>query len=241
MPRRVSPKLCTVSHAAAEPKKNRAPLIVLIVAALLVLGLIVFAISRGGAPEAGDTSAVPSSSSTSAAVAPDSASSAAASCTTATAGFEPDRFVIERVGADEPVVSLNLDSEGNVAAPPLDEPRMASWWNAGPMPGSDKGKTLLNIHTYRNGGALGNELYADGASALQPGDLIKLYGAGGEVQCYEFTQADKIWVSEYDPDSDVMVDFDGDPQLLIIICWDFNAGTEDWDSRIFFHAKPVAA
>ena len=37
-----------------------------------------------------------------------------------------------------------------------------------------------------------------------------------------------------------MIDFAGDPQLLIIICWDFNKETEDWDSRIFFHATPVA-
>lgn len=228
-----------MSHAAAEPKKNRAPLIVLIVAALVVLGLIIFAITRSNTPDAIDpVSAQPSLSSNAASPSP-SASASGAACTAVTEGFVPDRFVIERVNADEPVVALNVDSEGNVAAPPLDEPRMASWWSGGPKPGSTEGKVLLNIHTYRNGGALGNELYANGTSALEPGDLIKLFGPDGQVQCYEFTEATKVWVSEYDPDSDVMIDFDGAPQLVMIICWDFNSSSEEWDSRIFFHAKPV--
>lgn len=162
-------------------------------------------------------------------------------CTDPAAGFVPTRFAIPAMDADERVVSLNLDADGNIAAPPKDEPRTASWWNAGPMPGSDVGQAVLSIHTYRTGGALGNELYAGGEPQLQPGDLIKLYGEGGVVQCYEFTGATKVWVEDYDPASDVMVDFDGAPRLAIIICWDFNRSTEAWDSRIFFHATPVSA
>ena len=144
------------------------------------------------------------------------------------------------------VVNTNTDSvnwvqeNGNIAAPPKNLSHTASWWNAGPKPGSDAGKAVISVHTYRNGGALGNEMYSDeDGPALQPGDIIRLTSKKGKVQCYEFTGATKVWVKDYDPDSDDMVDFHGDPQLLIIICWDFNKETEDWDSRIFFHATPV--
>ncbi len=149
----------------------------------------------------------------------------------------PDRYSIEALDVDEPVVALNLDATGSIAAPPLDEPRMASWWSGGPEPGSDEGQVVLTIHTYRNGGAVGNELFADGQPQLSPGDVLRLTGPDGAVQCYGFTDATKIAVADYDPDSDLMVDFDGEPRLAIIICWDFD-GT-DWDSRVFFHFDPI--
>lgn len=151
----------------------------------------------------------------------------------------PVRFEIERFGTDEPVISLGLDSTGAIAAPPKSEPNMASWWNQGPAAGVTAGKTLLSIHTYRRGGALGNRLYEGGQSALQPGDRIVLRGAAGEVACYDFVEAKKVFVEDYDPSSNVMVDYSGDPLLTMIICWDHRSGTDIWDSRVFFYAKPV--
>ena len=151
----------------------------------------------------------------------------------------PVRYEIEPFNSDEKVVSLGVDQDGSIAAPPLNEPRMASWWNEGPRAGSDAGKVVLSIHTYRKGGALGNQLYKGGQSALQPGDRIILHGAEGEVACYEFVEAKKVFVSDYDPSSSDMVDYDGDPLLNMIICWDFVKGSKDWDSRVFFYAKPV--
>lgn len=223
--------------------------------ALVGIILIGFAVWKALQPQAGpepvgSTSGTVAASSSSpepstAAPAPSTtaattSSAAAGGCSTTTGSFVPNRFTIDALNADEPVVALGQDAEGNIAAPPLDEPRMASWWNEGPRPGSDAGKAVLSIHTYRNGKALGNEMWAGEQSELKPGDLIKLYGPNGEVQCYEFTETKKVFVKDYDPNSDVMVDFEGDPMLAIIICWDFDAKTENWDSRIFFYGKPVA-
>lgn len=156
-------------------------------------------------------------------------------------GFVPERYTMTNPQVDADVISLGLDADGAIAAPPKNQPKTASWWNQGPLAGSEQGKVVLSIHTYRNGGAVGNEMYANGSNQLQAGDLITLYGTDGEVACYEFVEAKKVWVEDYDPDSDVMVDFEGDPLLTIIICWDHVAGTDDWDSRIFFYAKPVVA
>ncbi|RMB59705.1 class F sortase [Tessaracoccus antarcticus] len=154
-------------------------------------------------------------------------------------GFVPVRYEIERFGSDEKVVSLGLDKEGSIAAPPLDEPRIASWWNQGPRAGSEAGKVVLSIHTYRRGGAMGNTLFDGGKSALQPGDRIILRGAAGEVACYDFVEAKKVAVVDYDPASNDMVDYDGKPLLTIIVCWDYVKGSKAWDSRVFFYSKQV--
>lgn len=228
--------LCSLDILQFVSKRNQ---IIAIVAAVLAVLLVVgggFYFARlKGTPNSGPQPTAPASSAIS-----QSASPSTLTCTTTTEGFVPVRYTIEgSMDVDEKVLSLGQDDEGNIAAPPPSENRAASWWNEGPQPGTE-GKTVLSIHTYRNGKALGNEMYKDGQSQLQPGDTIKLYGDKGEVACYKFTEAKKIGVEEYDPDSDMMVDFEGDPELAIIICWDFDAKAEDagqeaWKSRVFFY------
>lgn len=234
-------RLTPVSHASTEPKQNRTRLIVILAALLVIIGLAVYAVTRPTGPAAGPPVSSPSASGSagSAQPAPASPKSVPADCTAVTEGFVPTRYVIERLGVDEPIVALDLDDKGNIAAPPKDEPRLASWWSGGPQPGADKGKAILSIHTYRNGNALGNELFKDGASQFKPGDILKVYGQAGQVQCYSYADATKINIADYDPESSVMIDYDGAPSLTIIICWDFVASTEEWDSRVFFNFVPI--
>lgn len=259
----------TPQHAEpVSPAQGRRYYLPVIVAAVVVAALLVFALTRGGgettaptgsrgaslapvsqvqstqppATSSAGTPGTPASASLSpsaVASSPSAANPALAECTAVDEGFVPTRYAIEAVGADARVVSLGLDSQGNIAAPPLNEPDTASWWNQGPLPGSDKGKAVLSIHTYRNGGAVGNDLYAGGSPQLNPGDVIRLYGDDGQVLCYEYTDTRKVWVDEYDPNSTVMVDYEGSPQLLIIVCWDFDWDTEIWDSRAFFYGTPI--
>lgn len=263
--------LVNVAHTLEQQPKSRTKLIVAATALVLVLGLLVFALTRGGSSTAEPSpdqetmaaSTTPTPSETVTDVAPpapatESATAAVpaspaptateasvdprlAECTAVTEGFVPYRFSIDSLNADEKVIALDLDKDGNIAAPPFDQPRTASWWSGGPMPGDDAGKAVMSIHTYNPSlpPALGNYMYEGGQSQLEPGDLIKLYGRDGQVQCYEYTEVKKIWVDEYDPDSDVMVDFQGDPELAIVICWDFDDKTRDWDSRILFYFDPI--
>ncbi|MBB1508923.1 class F sortase [Tessaracoccus sp. MC1756] len=242
-----------------EPQSRRSTrLLVLLAAVVGVIALLVFALTRGGAPAAGpaapaasspapaSTTALPSPAPATTSASPGgqatpSGNPALAECTAVADGFVPQRFTIESLGADERVITLNLDKDGNIAAPPFDQPRTASWWSGGPKPGAANGKAVLSIHTYNPSlpPALGNEMYEGGRSQLEPGDVIKLYGSDGQVQCYQYTEAVKVWVEDYDPNSNVMVDFEGAPQLAIVICWDYEASTKAWDSRILFYADPV--
>lgn len=266
--------LVNVTETLEQQPKSRTRLIVAVTAVALVLGLLIFALTRGGSSTAepspdqetvvASVTPTPSPSETVTDVAPPAPATESASasvpasptpsatetasadprlaeCTAVTEGFVPYRFSIEALDADESVIALDLDKDGNIAAPPFDQPRTASWWSGGPMPGSDAGKAVMSIHTYNPSlpPALGNHMYEGGQSQLKPGDVIKLYGRDGQVQCYEYTEIKKIWVDEYDPDSDVMVDFEGDPELAIVICWDFDSQTRDWDSRILFYFDPI--
>ena len=130
---------------------------------------------------------------------------------------------------------------GEIPAPPKNDRRSASWWKGGPKPGARQGKAILSIHTYRPSlaPALGNELYKGGKSALKPGDILKLHGKNGEIQCYEFVEAPRIHLNDYDPNSTVMHDENGPESVVIVTCWDFNKKTKDWDSRVMFQFKAV--
>jgi len=144
------------------------------------------------------------------------------------------------VGAHERVIP-KATKGGQIPAPPLNDRRSAAWWSGGPKPGSDHGKIVLTIHTYRPSlrPALGNELFQGGQSALQPGDILKVHGSDGEIVCYEFTKASRVMVSDYDPDSTLMLDPSGPSSAVIVICWDFNKSSKDWDSRVFFQFKQL--
>ena len=127
------------------------------------------------------------------------------------AGFVPVNYSIEKLGIEANVVSLGNDDEGNIEAPPKDEPKTAAWWNMGPTAGSNAGQVVLSIHT----------------------------SADGRTACYQFTEAQKVDEATFDRESDVLERQSGDPALAIVICWDHNKETDKWDSRIFFKFKPV--
>lgn len=199
------------------------------------------------------TSSVPSASpkpsttpsTTPSSAAPSSASPAAsggipAGCSSPTKAMdEPTRLTIDAMKVTTHMMSLGQDESGAAAAPPKNDSEGVAWFDEGPKVGSTKGNAVLSIHTYRNGGALGNEL-RDPETGLEPGDLIRISDASGTTVCYTFERETKVWVKDYDPMSNVLYDYEGAPQAVIVICWDFNRATSVWDSRILYYLKPVA-
>lgn len=168
----------------------------------------------------------------------------AQTCTNFTGDMEsPTKFVVERMGVDSPMMVVGKDADGNPGAPPPSEAYTTAWYNGSPAPGSEHGNVILTIHTYSRGQALGNDLYGadglqepSGGKGLREGDLIKISDADGNRVCYRYTGQTKVWVKTYDPKSGVFHNPDGPPQLAIMVCWDYNPGTKDWDSRIIFYA-----
>lgn len=153
--------------------------------------------------------------------------------------ISPTKFRIDSMDVTSQMLALGDDSSGVPAAPPLSDSRSVGWWTNGPKVGSSQGHAILTVHTYRNGGALGNQLYSK--QGLKEGDLVRMTDDQGTTQCYRMEKALKIWVKDYDPKSDVLYTSEGAPRAVLVICWDFNWGTEEWDSRILFYLAPVAA
>lgn len=169
-----------------------------------------------------------------------SAKKVPAGCMNTLTEIVPTTFSIDSMKVKSPMLSLGEDESGAAAAPPKDASHTVGWWKNGPRVGSSKGHAVLTIHTYRHGGALGNELY-DPKSGFKVGDLVKMTDAQGRTQCYTMEKSLKLWVKDYDPESDLLYNDKGAPRAVIVICWDFNGRTENWDSRILFYLKPVAA
>ena len=154
------------------------------------------------------------------------------------AEFVPTKFTFDRQGFDVEVLSLGLDADGAAAAPPDDQLRLIGWFNQGPMPGSDQGKVLLTAHTFVNTVALGNEL---NAGLMTPGDIVRMSDDAGNVACYQYTHANKIWVKDYDPNSDAVYDNVGKPEVALVVCADWNPVTRITESRVVYYYKLLSA
>ena len=117
------------------------------------------------------------------------------------------------------MISLGLDASGDAAAaPPGNEPETVGWFNEGPKIGADKGKALLTSHTYQWGGALGNELIN---GLWTPGDIMMFVDASGKTACYEYTEYKHILTDNYDPNSDLIYDYQGKPEFAVVVCSDY--------------------
>ena len=152
--------------------------------------------------------------------------------------IEGSRLKIDSMKVDIPLMSLGEDESGAPAAPPKSQGYAASWWKNGPAVGADQGRAIISIHTFRNGGALGNDLHS--SKGMKQGDIVRFVDDKGNTQCYTLEKEIKVWVKDYDKQSDVLYSNTAPHRAVIVICWDFNWGTKDWDSRILYYLNPVA-
>lgn len=227
--------------------EKKRPIIIGAVIAVIVLALAVWFATRDRGTSADPTpqtttSAPVGAPSTHSSAGGSSASVAtSSSCSTLQGPMaDPKKFIIERTGVNEPVITVGTEADGAVGAPPKNAARTAAWWKDGPQIGSDAGHAILSIHTYRNGGALGNEMY-EGAKKLQVGDVVKVADADGKLTCYKLSDIKKIAAKDYaaNPDAYDLFAEGGDPKLVVIICWDFDKASEEWDSRVLFYGDKI--
>ena len=76
---------------------------------------------------------------------------------------------------------------------------------------------------------------------LKTGDVIRISDDAGDTVCYRFTNALKIYVDTYDPDSDVLYDNGGDPKIVIVVCSDYPSDGGDPQARVLYYADLVRA
>lgn len=215
--------------------RRLAAVVVVIVALALVAW---WAIARHDAPAADSPAATSGVPSTTPARTTSSASASTPSCSPSGTPFVPTSFQIARLKIQAPVMAVDEKSSNGTMAPPKDDPWTVAWLKDFPKPGSRTGAVDITAHTYHAGGALGNVLYD--TNPLHAGDIIRLSDAQGHVQCYRYEKEVKFSAADYAASSTVFYDPAAPAQLRLMICWDYDAASGEWDSRVVFQATPVA-
>lgn len=154
--------------------------------------------------------------------------------------FTPTRITVPGVTRDATVLALPRDAANVPQAPPISDTGKTQFaWSLppDPMPGSARGNTLLNAHTWPDGTALGNRLLA----GLQVGDRIIVHGRShnghAATLCYQVTKREVIVASD---GSFEYYERDGAPQLALIVCSPPRLGPGNWLHRTIWYASPVA-
>ena len=216
-----------------------------IIAIVVVIALIITAIaaifvqrdkdddSAGGL--ASSASAAPASSSAAPATSAEKKGPVPSGCMKNPKPIVPVKYSIDGMKVSAKVLSRGVEGTGAAGSPPKSDPSSWAWFNEGPRPGSGKGKVALNGHTYHKGGAIGNRLMA----GLKKGDIIRPTDKAGQTACYRYDHKTKVMVKDYDPNSNILYDNNGPAQAVIVVCDDYK-GKDDWESRVFFYADPVA-
>lgn len=158
--------------------------------------------------------------------------------------FIPTRIAIPGVITPAPTLALPRDSRGVPDVVPLSVAGMHEFaWDEAPVkgvpaaigikPGSSRGNTLFNAHTWPwpAGGALGNDMLL----RLRPGKIIQVHGKG-VIQCYRVTK--QVQVPALGPYPD-FYNRTGPPRIAIIVCSGVRAGPGDWLSRTIWFASPI--
>ncbi|MFD9124552.1 class F sortase, partial [Kitasatospora sp. NPDC059571] len=121
----------------------------------------------------------------------------------------PVRLRIPGLGLDSPLVDLQVQQDGHLAAP--DDPEEIGWWSDGPRPGEDGAAIIVGHLDSLTGPAAFYNL-----ASLQPGDTVAVDRS--DHSSVTFTvQALRQYDKDRIPDDQVYAS-DGPPQLRLITC-----------------------
>ncbi|SER48608.1 Sortase family protein [Propionibacterium cyclohexanicum] len=162
--------------------------------------------------------------------------SSAAGCEADPHPLVGSRITIDGRTPAMPMLQLGLAADGSPATPPGNDSHTVAWYDQGPAVGSATGHVILTAHTFRYGGALGNEL---NNGLLHEGDIIRISDGTGHTVCYRFSHALKVLVQDYDPRSDVLYSQTGAPQLVLVVCADYPLTGGEPKARALYYADLV--
>jgi Sortase domain len=100
----------------------------------------------------------------------------------------PTRIEIPAIRVDSPVTALGLDDHGAIQAPPLDEPALTGWYQAGVAPGERGSAVILgHVDTRKDGPAVFYRL-----NRLHPGDSIEVRRRDGRTAKFQVDSVERF-------------------------------------------------
>lgn len=162
---------------------------------------------------------------------------APANCTSTRGAFVPTQARISHIGRVQ-VIAVGKNSDGSMGTPPLTNTgkHQLAWFRGSSKPGSGKGGVAMDAHSWPDGSALGNALYA----RVFKGDTVTLSDAGNKHRtCYRITNREQFNRSSVPMNR--VVRGNGKGQILsMVVCSGQRLGPGNWTQRTVWTAVAVA-
>lgn len=170
------------------------------------------------------------------ATSPAAQAAGAPACNSSRGAFVPTQARVSHVGRVQ-VIRVGRNSDGSMGTPPLTDTgkHQLAWFRGSSRPGSGKGGVAMDAHTWPDGSALGNALYAH----LNRGDIVVLSDAHNvHHTCYRVTKREQF--SSTSVPMNRVVRGTGKGQILsIVVCSGTRLGPGDWSQRTVWTARAV--
>ncbi|MZE56455.1 class F sortase [Streptomyces sp. SID5770] len=147
----------------------------------------------------------------------------------------PTTVAVPAITIEAPVIDLGLDAKGQLAAPPVDDPRVVGWYAKGPTPGERGTAVVVGHRDTRTGPAVFLNL-----GVLNPGNTVRIARADGKVAVFTVDRV-KTYAKDDFPDKEVY-GATGRPELRLLTCggaFDRKTGYEA-NIVVFAHLTDIA-
>ncbi|QNP61931.1 class F sortase [Streptomyces genisteinicus] len=145
----------------------------------------------------------------------------------------PSRIVIASAGVDAPVVSVGLDADGWVAAPPPDRPRLTGWYRGAVSPG-ERGTAVVVGHVDTDAGPA--VFYPLGA--LGPGTRVEVERTDGRTAVFAL-YAVEVFPQRGFPAEAVYADGPA-PEIRLITCGGAYSARDGYQGNVVASGRLVA-
>ncbi|WP_330461115.1 class F sortase [Streptomyces sp. NBC_00820] len=147
--------------------------------------------------------------------------------------FSPaDRVRIPAIRVDAPVMSVGLDANGWVGAPPPENPNLAGWFTGAVSPG-EKGTAVIVGHVDNQQGPA--VFY--GLGALKKGNRVEVVRKDGRTAVFEIYGIEVFEKSKFPGDR--VYGSKGTPELRVITCGGGFSKQNGYDGNVVVFARLV--
>ncbi|CAM5292960.1 class F sortase [Streptomyces xanthochromogenes] len=145
-------------------------------------------------------------------------------------------LAVPHLGIEAPVVPLGLDAQRRLTTPPVDDAKVAGWYQDGPSPGELGTAVAVGHRDTRTGPAVFAAL-----RTLRPGRTVEARRADGRVAVYTVDRVTTYEKARF-PDQEVYGST-GRPELRVITCGGRFSTKTGYESNIvvFAHLTQVRA
>lgn len=144
----------------------------------------------------------------------------------------PDRVRIPAIRVDAPVMSVGLDADGWVGAPPPEDPNLAGWFTGGVSPG-EKGTAVVVGHVDNT---LGPAVFY-GLGALRKGNRVEVSRMDGKTAVFEIYGIEVFEKNNFPGDR--VYASKGAPELRVITCGGGFSKANGYDGNVVAFARLV--